>query len=125
MVSCLCTVLLYKLQRNCFTDREFVQITGSCSVQSFVINCFFWRGYYQKKTMSQERFWQASLPLNVFLGFNHCYYCTQLMQFRYDVVKIVVTTRKPNIYDRIRRVAGEPVQKLDAHPSMPKISKSN
>jgi len=42
------------------------------------------------------------------------------VQFRYDVVKTVVTRREPDV-----RVAAEHNQKLDAHPSMPKISENH
>jgi len=44
------------------------------------------------------------------------------VQFRYDVVKTVVimTRREPDV-----QVVAEHNQKLDAHPSMPKISENH
>ena len=103
-----------------FVSEIFVQLIWFCAVQSFVINCFFWRSFRQKTLTSKEGFRQTSWTWNVHVGFNCCYYCTQLVQFRYDVLKTVVTRREPDV-----RVAAEHNQKLDAHPSMPKISENH
>ena len=83
-----------------FVPESIFMTTWFYPIQSLVINCFlkFEGGPVKTNQCPSKNFISCLFDLKHSFGFNRCYNCTKLVQLIYDVVKTMVTRRKPNVH---------------------------